>query len=401
MRSPQVTYVSVAYTHAVADSRVRRHCETIARRGWRVFQLGLARAHEASVARVNGVVYVRYQRPRYRGNNLLQYAWAYARFFLWARRLLTRLNRRHAVAVVHANNIPNLIVWVASAARRAGTGVILDIHDPVPELFLCKFSRQPGARLTASGLRLEERLSARNADVVLCVHDAHRELTEQHGVDKRKLRVVLNAADGSLFPMVPPRCAEPFIVYHGTLTDRMGLDAVLRAFRLMHDRGTCVRAAFWGDGDVVDDLRRLRDQLGLADTVDIPGTRVVLEKLVPRLRTVGIAIAPMRRDAFTDCLLPTKLLEVVRLGIPSVVTWTPTVSRHFPEDTVHYVRDFTPEGIARVLQRVLADPEDARRRAVRAQALSIAMSWQDLEDEFVRIVEDLALTRRPRGWQDD
>jgi glycosyltransferase involved in cell wall biosynthesis len=270
----------------------------------------------------------------------------------------------------------------------------LDIHDPVPELFLCKFPRLPGARIAAAVLRYEERTAARMADAVLCVHDVHREVTENHAVPAAKLRVVLNAADGKLFPIRSPQVAAPFLVYHGTLTERMGLDVVLKSFKILR-HGLDWRAAFWGDGDVVDDLRRLRDQLGLEGLVEIPGKRVILEELVPRLGTVGISLAPMRRDVFTDILLPTKLLEVVRLGIPSVVTWTPTVARYFPEDSVYYVRDFTPEGLASVLSRALDQPEEAREKAAKAQSLPIALSWQDIEQDFVGIVEDVA-TRKDR-----
>src|SRR5689334_11447240 len=132
-------YVSVAYTHAIADARVRRHCETLARRGWRVLQLGLARNGEHAVGRSNGVIYIRFGGDRYRGRNLIRYAWSYLRFFIWARSLLRRIRRLGNVAVVHANNLPNFVMWVTLPARRAGAGVIFDIHDPLPELFLCKF----------------------------------------------------------------------------------------------------------------------------------------------------------------------------------------------------------------------------------------------------------------------
>lgn len=386
----QRVYVSVAYTHAATDSRVRRHCETLARHGWRVFQVGLAAGEEGLIGRLNDVILVRKPQPRYRGSKLLRYAWGYLSFFVWARLVLRRLAHRRRVAVVQANNIPNFVVWAAAGLRRSGTRVILDIHDPVPELFQSKFFDMRGAALAVRALRWEERASTRRADLVLCVHELHRELTERHGVDPTKLRVVLNTADAQLFPLQPPRESSPLVVYHGTVAARMGLDVVVRAIALLRGWGRPVRGAILGDGDAVPALQKLRDGEGLRDVLEIPGRRFRPEELLSWLKRVGVEVVPMRRDIFTDLMLPTKLIEAVRLGIPSIVTWTPTVARYFPENTVWYLRDFAPLPLAKTLAAMLDSPEEARLRATEAQKLPIARGWQEMEEPYVKTVEEVA-----------
>ncbi len=362
----------------------------MARRGWRVYQLGLAAEGEAPVGRLNGVVLVRRRRPRYRGGRLTRYLAAYAAFFYWTRRLLTRLRRRRKIAVIHVNNIPNFLVWAAAPERRRGTGIILDIHDPIPELFASKFSGRAGTGTIVRLLEWEERLASRAADLVFSVHEPHRALTEGHGVDARKLRVVENLADESLFPLAPARAPAPLVVYHGTVARRMGLETLLDAMHLLRTEGCVVRGAIWGDGDAVESLRRTRDRLGLTAQVEIPGQRFRPEALLPRLQQVGIGVVPLRRDVFTDIMLPVKVLEYVRLGIPVVVSWTPTVAYYFPEGTLTFVRDATPAGVAAALKRVLAAPDEARQGAARAQALPIARAWQDSAPAFVRFVEEAA-----------
>jgi glycosyltransferase involved in cell wall biosynthesis len=386
-------YVSLAYTHAPTDSRVRRHCEALARHGWRVYQLGLAADGERPVGRLNGVVLVRWARPRYRGARLTRYLVAYTAFFWWARRLLRRLRRTQRIDVVHVNNIPNFMMWVAAPERRRGSGVILDLHDPVPELYLSKFGGRPGTGTMVRLLECEERLASRPADVVLCVHEPHRAMTVAHGVDAAKIRVVENLADDILFPMQPARPAAPLVAYHGTVARRMGLDALIEAVRTLRREGLPVRGAVWGDGDAVEALRKTRDRLGLTDDIEIPGQRFRAEQLLPRLRDVGIGVVPLRRDAFTDIMLPVKVLEYVRLGIPVVATWTPTMAYYFPEDTVTFLRDSSATGLANALRTLLAAPEQARARAARAQGLPIARAWQDREQSFVRIVEEVAACR--------
>ena len=73
-----------------------------------------------------------------------------------------------------------------------------------------------------------------------------------------------------------------------------------------------------------------------------------------------------------------------------MVTWTPTVARYFPENAVWYIRDFGPQPLARTLAAVLDQPEEARRRASEAQLLPIAGGWQQMEEGYVRIVEEVA-----------
>jgi glycosyltransferase involved in cell wall biosynthesis len=379
-------YVSVAYTHAPTDPRVRRHCESFARRGWRVYQVGVAAGDEGRVGRLGNIVLIRWLRPRYRGGRLLHYLWSYAAFFIWVRRVLARLNRDRAIRILQINNIPNFLIWAATGARRAGVRLVLDIHDPEPELFLSKFGDLAGARWGAWLLALAERRAARRADRVLCVHEEHRAVTLAHGVEEGKLRVVVNHADGCLFALRQPRPAAPFVAYHGTVAARMGLDVVLKGIALARRECPGLRGAIWGDGDAVASLQSLRDALGLTDVVECPGRRFRLEDLLPRLDSVGIGIVPVRRDVFTDIMLPTKLLEYVRLGIPVAVSWTPTIARFVPEDAVFFIRHLVADEVARVVQQALRAPEAARERARRAQQLPVARSWQENEQAYVDIL---------------
>ena len=379
-------YVSLAYTHAPTDPRVRRHCETLARRGWRVYQLGLGAPEEARAGRLNGVCLIRRPRQRYRGRNLMRYLWSYIAFLVWARRLLARLGEDGGLDVVQVNNIPNFLVWATRGARRRGARVVLDIHDPEPELFLSKFG---GSGIGPWGSRLlawTESLASRAANQVICVNEQHRVATVGHGVDAGKVQVVPNYADAQLFPVRAPRVAGPFVAYHGTVAARMGLDVVLRGLAAARTEHAGLRGAIWGDGDAVASLTALRGALNLTNVVDLPGKRFRLEDLVPRLDAVGLGVVPLRRDGFTDLALPTKLLEYVRLGIPVIVTWTPTIGHYFPDDTVLFIRDFTPGGVARAIGTALADPEAARERARRAQGLPIAGSWQQNEQAYVDVL---------------
>jgi len=362
----------------------------LARHGWRVYQLGLAGDGEGSVARLNGVVLLRWRRPRYRGRRIFRYLQAYGGFLIWARRMLARLGRRRPIRVVQVNNLPNFMVWCASGVRKRGGRVLLDMHDPEPELFASKWGARPGASAVRRGLERIERAAARAADATVCVHEPMRALLERRGTGGGGLRVVINAPDAALFPRLAPRRARPGLIYHGTVAHRMGLEVVIDAVAALAAGGRDVRLAIIGDGDAVADLQRRSAACGVADRVSIPGRRFRLEEMLPMFREAGVGIVPVRRDVFTDLMLPTKLLEYARLGIATAVTWTPTIGHYFPEDTVYFIREFTVAGVAATLARIVDAPADAATRAGRAQALPIARPWQDLEEDYVALIEAVA-----------
>ncbi|HEX6089211.1 MAG TPA: glycosyltransferase [Gemmatimonadales bacterium] len=387
------TFVSIAYTHAPGDPRVRRECESLVRAGWRVIQIGLGAPGEGRVGHLAGMLLLRVPERRYRGDNVVRYAWSYLRFFFQARALLQRVIERYGADAVQVTNLPNSLVWAAWPARRAGGGIILDIRDPVPEFFACKFGDRAYGPAGVWLAEIEERLAAMGADLVVTANEPHRRLTATHGVREKKLRLVLNSADERLFPLLPPRVSNGRLAYAGTVAERMGLDVILAAVALLRRQGEGVQLDILGDGDAVPLLQAERDRLGLAEAVSVTGQRFRIEDLPAKLANVGIGIVPLRRDSFTDLLLSMKLLEYVRLGIPAIVTRTPTLSHYFPADAVTFVDEHTPEAWARAIRGVLDDPEGARQRAERAQRVPAADSWQAIEGDFVRLIEEAAAIR--------
>jgi glycosyltransferase involved in cell wall biosynthesis len=384
LKTPGRRFASIAYTAAASDPRVRRHCESLARHGYRVIQIGLGDSSDPSVGRLGDVVLVRYRHHRYRGRQLWRYAAAYLRFLVFAWFVVRRLTRRRGVDVVQVTNLPDSLVICANPARHAGAGLILDLRDPMPELYESKFGSGWWTRIAVRLLRAQERWASRRSDLVLTVNEPHRRATVIHGVAADRLRVILNAADENLIPrLTPPERLEPRLVYHGTVAQRMGLDVVIEAVRRLNDVGVPLTCDLYGDGDAVPALRRQIEQLALEHVVSISGRRHPMSELVPLIRAASIAIVPMSRDVFMDLVLPSKLIEYVRLGLPVVVTRTPTMTAYFDETMVWYLSTLTSSELVSSVQHILAHPEQ------RAQQTLAAQSWQSFEGTYLGLVGQL------------
>src|SRR5262249_18809676 len=155
----------------------------------------------------------------------------------------------------------------ALPCRLFGSKLVLDVHDTMPELYLDKFAGRHG-RIGARMLMFQERLSAWLADRVLAVHDLHADRLHRSGIPTRKLVVIANSPDPRIFPTPDTKCSsgltqtgasdEPFfIICHGTISRRLGLDTALRALALLHGRFPRIKLRIIGAGDYLNEISAL------------------------------------------------------------------------------------------------------------------------------------------------
>ena len=114
------------------------------------------------------------------------------------------MSRRYDL--VHVHNMPDVLVFAALVPRMLGAKVILDLHDPMPELMQTIF----GLKESSLGVRLLKRLekwSVAFADLAVTVNLACKRIYESRGCSPEKMIVVMNAPDDHVF-QVPGAAIE-------------------------------------------------------------------------------------------------------------------------------------------------------------------------------------------------
>src|SRR5947207_15576037 len=91
---------------------------------------------------VNGVNVSRVPLRRYRGGKLA-YVGQYSAFILISFVYLTIRPLRKRYDFIHVHKMPNVLVFAAAAAKARGSKLILDLHDPMPELMQTIFKLSP------------------------------------------------------------------------------------------------------------------------------------------------------------------------------------------------------------------------------------------------------------------
>jgi glycosyltransferase involved in cell wall biosynthesis len=374
---------SVAYTHYRSDPRVRREAEALRWNGDDVTVLALREPGCASIADVEGVSVVGLPVDRHRGDGVQQYLVSYAHFFAHAARHLTRHPR--AYDLIHVHSLPEAMVFAALAPKLVGRPVVLDVHDLSTEVFMSRRGSSPGP------VRWAERLSLAFADRVVTVHDDYRQRITDRGVPPGKTAVVLNTPDDTLFPLLPAGVPHrpPTLIYHGTLVERYGLEVLLRALAGVRRRVAGVRLQLVGDGDFRPRVAQLAAELNLADAIDLSPGAVPVECIPPRIAAADVGVVPFIDDPFTRAILPTKLLEYVRMGKPVIVSRNPVVERYFTDDEVFFVKPGDVDAIVDAIERIVADPERAAQRAQRAQRFFDEHDWPAVRARFLSLVDEV------------
>jgi len=197
-----------------------------------------------------------------------------------------------------------------------------------------------------------------------------------------------NLPDGNVFPLRPPHAGSGCaIAYHGTVTKRSGLDIVIRALALLGREGIQATLTIIGTGDALPYLEALTAQLDLTARVTFTRCTMPITAIPEALRNVQVGVVPLRLDAFTHMVYPTKLSEFARLGIPVVASSTRAIRYHFPPDALVLVEDYSPRGFADALTKVLRGQVDIRRMVRCAQGQPMAAAWQSVEPAYLKLIE--------------
>lgn len=390
----------ISYSFYHRDSRVRRHVSGLVADGWNVDLISLNYSGPTPDLSHPNVRFF-YPRARVFGRSALRILYEYLVFAIVCAFILTRNHfLHHRYRVIHVNNMPNFLVFSALGLRLLGVPVILDVHDTMPEIYEDDFGGRMRS-LVVRCLLLEERISMRLSDYVIAATHTEWERLHVNGMRKERSDVVLNVPDPDLWPDREPSPGarqEGFrLVYHGTLAWRLGLDIAVKACAMARDRVPGLRFDIIGDGDQKSALVGLVRELGLEDTVHFSDGFVSVEQLPSMIADAELAVLPSRNSSATRYMLPVKLLEYIRFGIPCAVVPTPTIKHYFRDSMVRFFEPEDPSALAAAIVDLYGKPEERVRMAVEAKEFTANNSFEDVRARYQTIVSALAERGRRRA----
>jgi glycosyltransferase involved in cell wall biosynthesis len=396
----------VVFSHYPSDPRPRRAAELLAREGMNVEVICLKSSdQEPSRQTFNGVEILRLPLERRRGGKLA-YLWQYASFVLASLFVLAGRSLRRRYDLVHVHNMPDVLVFSALAPKLRGAKVLLDLHDPMPELMMTIF----GLERHSLGVRLLDRLekwSLAFAHEALTVNLACQRIFSRRSCPAEKVHVIMNSPDETLFQFRPPpppqdlpaQGRRPFVLmYHGSLVERHGLDLAVEALeKVRRSHPNCELRVFGQRTPFLEQVLRSVQGTASEPAIRYLGPRK-LEGIVQEIQECDLGIIPNRRSIFTELNTPTRIFEYLSQGKPVLAPLAPGIQDYFGEGELLFFNLGDAEDLARQILFAIEHPVEMTAIVQRGQVIYQTHVWSQESARFLRLVETLLLdVPKPNG----
>ena len=213
-----------------------------------------------------------------------------------------------------------------------------------------------------------ERYAARRADLVITVSEENRaDVVEQYGVPGERMRVIPNGIRPDRFHEARPE--GPTVLFVGRLHQRKGVDHLLRAMPAVLEHVPDARLLVAGSGEREADLKALKVELDLGDSVEFLG--FVPDADLPDLYArASVFTMPSLYEGFGIVMI-----EAMASSVPVVAFATGGAPEVIEDGVNGHLAD--PATLADRLVDVLSDPAGAAAMGRRGRRLvEERYSWE-------------------------
>jgi len=383
------------------DRRVWMELNALRAGGWEVSAIcPMGDDWTAPYEVIDGIHIWRYPPPP-PAMGFLSYAWEFLYCFLQTARLSLRVLARRGFDVIHAANPPDTFWALAAFYKWFGRRYVFDHHDLCPELYLSRFGPGRAGSLPHRLLQQLERAQFRTADLVISTNQSYREIAITRGhVPPERVFVVRSGPSRERFATLRPvdealkRGCRHLVAYLGVMAPQDGVDHLLRAARVLADRGReGVAYTLIGAGDSFEELKAMARELGLAGAVEFTG-RIPDEQVERILATADVCVTPDPKNPLNDVSTMNKVLEYMACGRP-IVAYDLREHRYSAGEGALYAEPNREDRLADAIAELLDDPARRERMgAYNRKRFLEAMAWEYSAGELLRAYGTLCGPKR-------
>jgi glycosyltransferase involved in cell wall biosynthesis len=269
---------------------------------------------------------------------------------------------------------------------------VITVHD----LAFLRFPERFPAR-KAMYLEAAVRRSVRLAHRIIAVSEhTRRDLIDLLGAHEERISVVYSGVDSRFHLMLPDESASvsqkwfggrPYLLHVGTLEPRKNIDVLIRAFGQSRQKLHLphVLALVGAPGWMYESLFRLRDELGLSDSVHFAG--YVAPGELPLWYTgADLFVYPSAYEGFG---LP--LAEAMACGVPAIASASSSLPE-LADGACLMVEPGSQEALQVAMTRVLGDERLRGEMKQRGLERARGLSWEETARQTARVYELAAAT---------
>jgi glycosyltransferase involved in cell wall biosynthesis len=293
--------------------------------------------------------------------------------------------------------MPDVLVFSALVPKAFGAKVILDLHDPMPELMQTIFEL-PAKSFSVRFLKRLEKWSIAFADLVLTVNLACKRIYTSRSCPPQKISVVLNSPEDDIFEFQPPasqtgngeKPAKPFVIlYHGSLVRRNGFDLAVNALEKAIKSIPTARLMVCGErSSFFEEVMASVRKRGLQGDVEYLGVKNRRE-IVDAINRCDIGVIPNHRNTFTEINTPTRIFEYLALGKPVIAPRTRGIQDYFSDEELIFFNVGDANDLSQKIEFAFSYPGEVGQIVERGQRVYLAHKWSREKSNLLDPISDL------------
>ena len=386
------------YSYYPSDSRPRREAESLVAAGYEVDLICLQESEsEPKRELINGVNVKRLPLSK-RRESKLAYIRQYLSFLMACAAWLAFWSAKKRYRIVHVHNMPDFLVFGAVVPKMTGAKVVLDLHDPMPELMMSIYDL-PEHHRYVTWLKSLEKWSIAFADLVLTPNIAFRDLFISRGCPAEKIGIVMNSPQMEIFD--PAKYAasgqdvskgeRPFrLMYHGLIAERHGLDTAIEALAQIRSQIPSLEFHIYGGRTpYLEKIEQMVEHLHLRDCVDYCGFKpqsIIAEAIAD----ADLGVIPNRRNPFTEINMPTRIFEYLAMGKLVVAPNTRGIRDYFDAQSLLLFEPGNSSDLAKKILWVFRNRDRAADLAERGRRVYQEHLWIKEDGRLTQLMEKLA-----------
>jgi glycosyltransferase involved in cell wall biosynthesis len=391
-KNPSKKILMVLYSYYPHDPRPRREIEALIQGGYQVDliclrgegQLKKEKKYGCNVYRVN------LQRSR---TSKFKYIQLYLSFCIRSFFVLNWMYINNRYDAIHAHNMPDFLVFPAVIPKIFGSKIILDLHDPSPEILMTIFNKDKDSRLFKIIVWIEK-MSIKFSDIVITVNKAFVDTFISRGSPREKLRIIMNSPQTSVFEkftknaVIKPRGDKFVLMYHGLIVERHGLDIMVEALKILRHKIVNLEMIICGYGEYEGQLLKNIKESNLEDIVNFIG-EVTIDKIAETIPQIDVGIIPNKITPFTEINFPTRIFEYISNKKPAVVPRTTGIRDYFAEDEIFYFNGEDVQDLVNVIMEIYLNHEKVKGIIEKSYQIYKKHTWEIQSNSLLQIYDEL------------
>lgn len=174
---------------------------------------------------------------------------------------------------------------------------------------------------------------------------------------------------------------QPLFISIGTVFPQKGFDRLLRVHKRLLEEGFAHRILILGDGYDFENIQRLKTELGLDHTVEMPG---FTDNPYPYLKTADFFVLSSRYEGF-----PTVLFEAITLKKNIIATEVSGVSEMLENGRLGLIVENSEEGLYEGMKKALVAPEAFSEYQKNLEQGEMPFSLENAVGALMKIIDEL------------